>query len=58
MSLIEALLAPHHDRQIVLVDRYNLALAATRPRRGSQSPTHLKPSNHNEIVRTTESENE
>jgi hypothetical protein len=54
---VEELLAPRDDRQIVLVDRYNLALVAARPRRASQDPTQRNPSNHDEIVRTTEGEN-
>jgi hypothetical protein len=58
MSLIEEFLAPYDDQQIVLVERYNLALVAARPRRAlPQDPIPLNPTNHNEIVRTTGREN-
>jgi hypothetical protein len=58
MSLIEELLAPHDDRQIVLVERYNLTLVAARSRRAlPQTPTPLNPTNHNEVVRSTRREN-
>jgi hypothetical protein len=58
MSLIEKFLAPYDDREIVLADRYNLALVATRPRRAfPQDATPLNRSNHDDIVRTAEREN-
>jgi hypothetical protein len=57
MSLIEKVLRPYDDRQIVLVDRYNLALVATRRRRAFlHDATQLSPSNHEDIVPTTERE--
>jgi hypothetical protein len=53
MSPVEQFLAPCDNQQIVLVERYNLALVVARPRRAlPQDPSPADPTN-NGILRTT-----